>query len=660
MATYHCAVKPISRSDGRSAVASAAYRAGIELVDKRTGLVHDYTRKSGVLSSEIIAPMGARIADHSALWNAVEAAEKRKDARTAREIIVALPDELTAGERRELATEYAEYLSDLYGVAVQLDLHAPDKQGDSRNWHAHLLLTTRELTLTADGPELGPKSTLELSDTDRKKRGLGRARAELERIRETWADMQNAALERANRPERVDHRSFKAQGIDRIPQIKMGQAANALERKGIATEKGDYNRNIAEQNALVVELADLRAERDRQLAFKAKFAAAAAVPQLDFGPEVDLFEVQAAAELAQANAEAAKKAAHEALVAKYQAEQAAATAAFQAKAAEAQAEQERERTRALFAAKALAAQEAKALAAAVVSREAVALGGFVLEAMTDHLIDHPKDRAGLLELYVSAPVDLDSKDSYTGQQRLKVTKWKAEQTALNRRAEPIRAEFEALQAELKAELSRPAFARMFSSKTKDIKVKIDRNRRERTKLKEAYEKLKSSIDYIVTRLSDYEKAETQTVLQQRKRDFAAAERAVPQRIEQRRIEVEEAPERARIEFERRVDALHSLTREHGPSATFAALALAAIEAAEGGAVDWPTVEDKAMREMTKNGWPPQHSLKVILEHSPDRTPLSPADLTLALQDAQRLEALKPKPDTAKADKPEPPQLRGPR
>lgn len=588
MASYHCAVKPISRSAGRSAVASAAYRAGIELVDQRTGQVHDYTRKSGVLSSEIIAPLGARIADHSALWNAVEVAEKRKDARTAREIIIALPDELTAGERRELATEYAEHLSDLYSVAVQLDLHAPDKQGDSRNWHAHLLLTTREVAFTADGPALGAKSTLEWSDTDRRKAKLGPASAEIERIREQWAVMQNAALERANRPERVDHRSFKAQGIDRIPQIKMGQAANALERKGIATDKGDYNRNIAEQNAVVVELADLRSK---------------------------LVE-QRSAELAQAKAD-----------------------------------QEIERTRALFAAKALAAQEAQAVAAAVVSREAVALGGFALEAMADHLIDYPADRAGLLAAYLAQPIDLTSAGSYTGQQRLKVAEYKAEQTALNRRGVLIKAEFEALQAELKAEQSRPAFARMFSSKTKDIEAKIDRNRSVWTKLKEAYEKLTSSIAYIVNRLSDSEKAETQSILQQRERDFEAAERAVPQRIEQRRIEAQEAPERARIESERRTNALGSLAHEHGPAATFAAFALAAIKEANGGEVDWPTVEDKALREMTKIGWPPERSLKVILEHSPDRTPLSPADLTLALQDAQRLEALKPKPEP-KQDKPE--------
>lgn len=654
MAIFHLSVKTVSRSTGRSAVAAAAYRAGMELIDQSTGIVHDYTRKRGVLSTDLILPEGAPDYDRSSLWNAAEVAEKRSNSTVAREFEIALPDGLTAGKRRELTLAFARELVAKHRCAADVAIHAPDTHDgtDDRNYHAHILLTTRRI----DANGFGAK-TRELDD---RKSGI----KHVKEWRERWADMQNEALEQAQRTERVDHRSHRARGLDLKPQRKMGAAANALERKGVRTEQGDYNRFVKEYNATIVELAELRAERDRQLAFKAKFAAAAAVPQLDFGPEpeVDLFEVQAAAELAQANAEAAKKAAHEALVAKYQAEQAAATAAFQAKAkaAEAQAEQERERTRALFAAKALAAQEAKALAAAVVSREAVALGGFVLEAMTDHLIDHPKDRAGLLEMYVNAPVDLTSKDSYTGQQRLKVTKWKAEQTALNRRAEPIRAEFEALQAELKAELSRPVFARIFSSKAKEIEAKIDRNRGLWTKLKEAYEKLASSIAYIVERLSDYEKAETQNVLQQRKRDFEAAERAVPQRIEQRRTETQEAPERARIESERRTNALSSLVREHGPEATFAALALAAIKEANGGEVDWPTVEDKALREMTKNGWQPERSLKVILEHSPDRTPLSPADLTLALQDAQRLEALKPKPDTAKADKPEPPQLRGPR
>ncbi len=124
MAIYHASTKPIARSAGRSAVAAAAYRAGVELVDARTGLVHDYTRKGGVELTEILTPDGLGV-ERNALWNAAELAEKRKDARTAREWIVALPAELDAGQRRDLTHDFAQALVERYGVAADLAIHAP-------------------------------------------------------------------------------------------------------------------------------------------------------------------------------------------------------------------------------------------------------------------------------------------------------------------------------------------------------------------------------------------------------------------------------------------------------------------------------------------------------------------------------------------------------
>ena len=126
MAIYHLAVKSVSRSTGRSAVAAVAYRAGVCLENERDGLVHDYTRRGGVEDAFIVVPEGAEWAqDRSALWNAAEAAEKRKDAKVAREYELALPAELDAGQRRDLVRAFAEDIRDRYGVAVDAAIHAP-------------------------------------------------------------------------------------------------------------------------------------------------------------------------------------------------------------------------------------------------------------------------------------------------------------------------------------------------------------------------------------------------------------------------------------------------------------------------------------------------------------------------------------------------------
>ena len=144
MAIYHCVTKPLARSSGRSAVAAAAYRSADRLLDERQGIEHDYTRRSGVEYTELVLPESAGAWSRATLWNAAEMAEKRKDARTAREWEIALPAELGAAQRRELAVRFARGLATKYGCAVDVAVHAPDREGDQRNWHAHLLATTRK------------------------------------------------------------------------------------------------------------------------------------------------------------------------------------------------------------------------------------------------------------------------------------------------------------------------------------------------------------------------------------------------------------------------------------------------------------------------------------------------------------------------------------
>ncbi|WP_158006277.1 MobQ family relaxase, partial [Acidithiobacillus thiooxidans] len=267
MAIYHASTKPIARSAGRSAVAAAAYRAGVELVDARTGLVHDYTRKGGVELTEILTPDGLG-AERNALWDAAELAEKRKDARTAREWIVALPAELDAGQRTDLARDFAQALVARYGVAADLAVHAPDREGDHRNHHAHLLTTTRQFSRAPDGGlVLGAKAHIELSDKARRERGLGAAADEVKAVRELWEHTANAALERSGIDARIDARSLQAQGMDREATQHLGPAASEMERRGKASDRGDGNREVSVNNTerarLSAEIIDLQAARAR-------------------------------------------------------------------------------------------------------------------------------------------------------------------------------------------------------------------------------------------------------------------------------------------------------------------------------------------------------------------------------------------------------------
>jgi hypothetical protein len=222
MAIFSASVRTISRATGRSATAAAAYRSGTILADARSGLTHDYTRKGGVVGSFIVLPAGAAGAfrERSVLWNAAEAAEKRKDARVARELILALPHELDEEGRAATAKDMAEWLAARYGVAADVSIHQPDRQGDGRNHHAHILFTVR--AVGADG--LGAK-TKALDDW---KQGP----EEVQAIRLVWESIANAALERAGVAARIDHRSHKELGIELPPQIHEGVRATQMRRRG--------------------------------------------------------------------------------------------------------------------------------------------------------------------------------------------------------------------------------------------------------------------------------------------------------------------------------------------------------------------------------------------------------------------------------------------
>ena len=171
------------------------------IVDERTGEVHDYTRRSGVISSHIILPDNHPdwAEDRSHLWSAVELAETRKNSVVAREVEIALPAELNAAEREELAVNFAVHLVDRYGVASEVCIHEPSREGDQRNHHAHILFTTRRMDETGF-----TNKTRELDD---KKTGP----EEIETIRKDWQDFQNSALQKSGSEKRVDCRSLAEQ-----------------------------------------------------------------------------------------------------------------------------------------------------------------------------------------------------------------------------------------------------------------------------------------------------------------------------------------------------------------------------------------------------------------------------------------------------------------
>lgn len=326
MAIYSASLSAIARSDGRSATAAAAYRAGCVIVDPRTGEIHDYTRKGGVLDAgepgaEVILPSGGT-AGRAAFWGAIELHHRRKDAVTARELRVALPAELPPHAQIQLAREVRAALSQEYGVAVDVCVHEPSKEGDDRNTHAHILMSA--CTVSADGT-MGRKCDA-LDPIHCARRGLPTA---AEFIRPLWEKLVNEALADAGIDERIDHRSHAARGLDTVPGSHHGPAITEILRDGRTSDVAD---RIAAQAAAVIarQLVDANAAA-------ALLEAQAAQALADLEAELEIERVQAAAE-ARAREEAAERAAAAQEAAQRAAEAQAAEQAVQAAAEAAQAQ----------------------------------------------------------------------------------------------------------------------------------------------------------------------------------------------------------------------------------------------------------------------------------------------------------------------------------
>ena len=283
MAIFHLSIKIVSRSSGKGAVAAAAYRAGVKLEEKETGYTHDYTRKSSVIYSEIFLPANApqEYQNREILWNEVQKVEKKSDAQLAREIEVALPVELSREDQITLLRNYIAENFTSAGMCADMAIHEKHVDGKTvlhQNPHAHILLTTRGFK--EDG-SWAPKEKktyaldengerIPLMDENTGLQKLGKRNEKLwkrvtvlsndwnsqsnaEKWRSSWADMCNQYIAPENQ---IDHRSFKRQGIERIPTIHEGYAARQMERRGIVSERMELNREIKRLNQIISKLKD--------------------------------------------------------------------------------------------------------------------------------------------------------------------------------------------------------------------------------------------------------------------------------------------------------------------------------------------------------------------------------------------------------------------
>jgi hypothetical protein len=245
MAIFHSHLQIISRGTGGSAVGKAAYRSGETLTNDYDGITHDYTKKGGIVHTEILLPENAPAdyADRSTLWNAVEKSERYKTAQLARELEIALPVELTREQQVSLARRYVKETFVDKGMCADICLHDTGKG----NPHAHIMLTMRPLendgswgvkSHTVNGRKI---NTVDWSDRDK-----------AEEWRRAWAAYANGALRLAGlltEDNVLDHRSYERQGIEQVPTVHLGPYASSLEKRGIRTELGDKNREITELNS---------------------------------------------------------------------------------------------------------------------------------------------------------------------------------------------------------------------------------------------------------------------------------------------------------------------------------------------------------------------------------------------------------------------------
>lgn len=244
MAIYHLSVKIISRNTGRSAVAAAAYRAGEDIKNEKDGFTHKYSGRKDVVYSEVLLPENApeQWKQRSVLWNAVEQIEKRKDARTAREVEVALPVEFSRELQKEVLKQFCQDNFVSQGMVADVNMH--DK--GHGNPHAHILLTTRNI----ENQQFAKKNR-EWND-----------KARLQAWRENWAVVCNQYLEEQNK---IDHRSFEDQGKEALPQIHEGYAARKMEEKGLIADRCEINRNIMAANEAIKALENQLEEIQMQI-----------------------------------------------------------------------------------------------------------------------------------------------------------------------------------------------------------------------------------------------------------------------------------------------------------------------------------------------------------------------------------------------------------
>ena len=262
--TFHFSISMISRGKSKSAVASAAYISCEKITNEWDGVTHDYHNKKGLLHSEIFLPehVPKEFQDRSYLWNSVELNEKASNAQLARNFIIALPKELSFEENKKLITDFIGENFVSKGMIADLAIHDGNDE-ENNNIHAHIMTTLRpinekgkwqakskkEYVLDEKGEKIKLKSgnyktrKVELTDWNDK----GNA----EKWRENFASLCNQYLEKNHQEKRVDHRSYKRQGIEEIPTIHLGASASALEKKGIETDKGNINREIKKHNSLV-------------------------------------------------------------------------------------------------------------------------------------------------------------------------------------------------------------------------------------------------------------------------------------------------------------------------------------------------------------------------------------------------------------------------
>ena len=247
MPIYHLNIKIISRGKGKSAVAAAAYRAGETITNEYDGITHDYTKKGGIVHTEILLPKNApcEFENRGILWNSVEKIEKQKNSQLSREIEFSLPVELSREQNISLVRGFVKNTFVDAGMCADICIH--DKNGG--NPHAHIMLTMRPLN--EDGSwgakvvKINKKRTV-TTDWD--------VRSKAEEWRKAWEDAANAVLEQNGIDARIDRRSYERQGIEQIPTIHMGAAATQMERRGIVTDAGNRNREIAVSNSQLRQL----------------------------------------------------------------------------------------------------------------------------------------------------------------------------------------------------------------------------------------------------------------------------------------------------------------------------------------------------------------------------------------------------------------------